>query len=359
MTRVEVVIGRSMAAWNDRALEGERPDELPYGLHHLRAHGFEVAWRDPRVPRTRLGRRAGHLLSRLEARSGRLVGLPHGIALRRPLVASRRADVTLAIFEDQVLLLALLRRLRPRRAARGKLVVVSCWTAESARTVPRPVWRLVRWLLRTVDAWIVFSSSQVGPLAEALGIDECSVHAVPYGVDTRFYERRGLAREGCVAAVGLDVSRDFAVLAEAVRGTDIRVKLACPKRLLPPDIPANIEWLGQIDHLAYRDLLHGAAVSVVPVREVAYPGGQSVLIESMAAAVCTIVTATPSIAEYVEDDATAVLVPAGDPRALRAMIEGLLSDVVRRERIASAGHRAATERYDSRKMWAAIAPHLV
>ena len=93
---------------------------------------------------------------------------------------------------------------------------------------------------------------------------------------------------------GLDRGRDYATFMLAVSELDYPVKVVCPRPLLADlRIPDNVELLGGVDKTRYRELLQGAAVVVVPIRPaVAYPTGQSVLLNAMACQVPTVVTDT-------------------------------------------------------------------
>jgi len=89
-----------------------------------------------------------------------------------------------------------------------------------------------------------------------------------------------------------------------------------------------------------RELLREAAVSVLPMYDAGISQGHVRLCEAVDAGVAVVASRVRSLDGYVEDGRTALLVAPGDPEALRAAVDGLLSEPVGRERLA----RAAFER---------------
>jgi glycosyltransferase involved in cell wall biosynthesis len=148
------------------------------------------------------------------------------------------------------------------------------------------------------------------------------------------------------------------LLVEAVRGTRITTRIYAP-RLNVDELPPNVTWISRvIPHVEYREVLAGARIVVVPTRGVAYPGGQTVILEAMASGKAVIATRSPALAHYIDDGVTGVLSPLGDREALRETIQDLLGDPERRQRIAGAGLRSVQTRFNQRQMWATIAAHL-
>ena len=95
-----------------------------------------------------------------------------------------------------------------------------------------------------------------------------------------------------VLAVGRDRGRDWRTFFDAVRNTDLRVRVVCrPALLAGLDVPANVEVVGVVDRASYRELLASAAVVAVITETLPYPTGQSVLLEAMAMGRCCVVTA--------------------------------------------------------------------
>jgi glycosyltransferase involved in cell wall biosynthesis len=238
---------------------------------------------------------------------------------------------------------------------------VSCWLAEDAPRFGGGRLRWYRWAYGGVDRVVYFSRNQRAVYRDLLGIPDERLAYVPYGVD---HERFAPPTDGLgdggdggyVLAVGRDRGRDWATLLDAVRGSDLAIKVACrPEDLSGLDVPPNVEVLGYVGPDAYRDLTARARVVAVPTRVLAYPSGQSVALEAMAMARCCVVTDTPAMRDYLDDGVDALLVPPGDAGALRAALERAAGDGELRRRIGAAGRAAVERTFNARAMWAAVA----
>ena len=98
-----------------------------------------------------------------------------------------------------------------------------------------------------------------------------------------------------------------------------------------------------------------AAASVVAVisRDLAYPTGQTVLVEAMALGKACVVTYNAAMSDYITD--AVVAVPLGDPVAVRAAIQGLLDDPERRQTLGGRAKEIAHERFGAEHMWRTVA----
>lgn len=103
---------------------------------------------------------------------------------------------------------------------------------------------------------------------------------------------------------------------------------------------AGIEWLGRIDDDAVASAMAGADIVCAPSL-----GGESfgiVLVEAMAAGAAVVASDIPGYRAPSAHGA-AVLVPPGDPGALAAALEGILTDAARARELIEAGHRRARD----------------
>ena len=74
------------------------------------------------------------------------------------------------------------------------------------------------------------------------------------------------------------------------------------------------------------------------------------MVEAMACGCAVVSTATEGAREIVEDGATGLVVPVGDPPAMAAAIESLLDDAPRRNSLAARAREAAHSRFDLARM---------
>lgn len=318
---------------------------LPYRFDLLASPGVDLVFTDRHRRGVFARPAAARLVAALERRA---VPFVQTLML---LPRLRSADAVVAMFESESHFLAALRWLRVPGTRRATFVVVTCWlTALLETATPRKLaW--YRRLYRSVDRVVVLSSMQVEPTMRGLDLPAERVRFVPFGVDHVAFSP-GAATEGdYVLAAGRDRSRDWPTLFAAARRTGLPFKvLARAGEVEGLDVPPNVELLGYRPFEEYRDLLLGARVVVVAVSPRAYPTGQTVLLEAMAAAKATVVTATPGLGDYLRDG-NAVTVPVADPEVLAAAIDELYASAEQRQAVGAAGRRFVEETANAESMW--------
>ena len=328
---------------------GLDPSRLPYGAHELGRHGIEVTWTDEHLAEAG---RAGRLQRIVERATTSFdeVRAAHDLAAG--------ASAVLAVFESQGNPAALLKLLRRRPWRDLPLVVVTCWLGEMSTG-----WSALRRLAysttyRKVDRVVVLSRNQRDLLAGQLRMDPERIVVAPFGVDVDAFAPSPRRREDFVLAVGRDRGRDWLTFLDAVDGLDVEVRIACRPGTLPDrTLPANTRAIGVVSREDYRALLASARLGVVPLRPLAYPSGQSVLLESLAAGLPTVVTSTPALADYLDHRAM-VVVPGADAASLRAGICSVLDDPAGAAERAARGRTLVEERFSFSAMWQPIAEAL-
>jgi glycosyltransferase involved in cell wall biosynthesis len=119
-----------------------------------------------------------------------------------------------------------------------------------------------------------------------------------------------------------------------------RAELAAEIRRL--GVTRAVGLAGERDDVA--GLLAQADLFVLPSRSEGLPVS---VLEAMAAGVPVVASAVGGVPELVEDGATGLLVPPGDPRALAAAIAKLAGDPALRRRLGAAGRRRVEARFDA------------
>jgi glycosyltransferase involved in cell wall biosynthesis len=141
--------------------------------------------------------------------------------------------------------------------------------------------------------------------------------------------------------------RDYETLMQAVSGLDIPTKIVLPAesqaryhntRFSISNIPSHVEI---IRHNFERDswyrMLAGARIVVLPIAsEAIQPAGISVYLEAMSMGKPVVISKCPSTNGILTDD-QAMLVPRGDPAAMRDAILKLHCNPALRKRIADQG----------------------
>lgn len=211
--------------------------------------------------------------------------------------------------------------------------------------------RLVkRALARWTDRMVYVSEAARAYAEQVEGVCHPRASVIPNGVDLERFTLAGPGPGTRVLAVGRDVpQKGFDVLLNALpAGVHLRVAGEGPRRGVQAIGGATVEWLGPRDDIPA--LLAESDVLVVPSR---WEGFGLAALEGMAAGVTVIASRVDGLAEVVGD--AGVLVPPGDPRALRGALERVSADRAMRARYRVAGPARAAgfsldrcaERYSS------------
>lgn len=284
------------------------------------------------------------------------LGIRVDIALRSIPHAFRSAAV-LAILEDKAVLPSWFKRHHLPPYCSRTLTVVSCWWAEELVNGNENQRKRIQKTISGIDKLIVFSRNQVDIFVSA-GVPASKIHPVLFGVDPDFYSPgAGTSSRFQVLAAGVDRGRDFDSLLEVARllpGVQFDL-FTQPQRFEGKECPQNFTIHPPVDIVSHRDNLRAAELVVVPTHDLAYPTGQSVLLEAYGCGRCTAVTGTASMQEYIEEDRTALVLPLGDPVGMAAVILKALQDPALRDEIGSKARRAAVERFSFDRMWDEIA----
>ncbi len=271
---------------------------------------------------------SGGAVERLERRVAGF-GLRHVVRER-----VRGAGLFVSLSEEVGLPLALLDRGRTPHV----LVAHNLTTPRRRALEARLGW------LDHLDAIVVLARSQERYLVEEVGLPAQRVHLVHDKVDHRFF-RPGAGRAPGpprLLSVGRE-QRDYETLLAAV------APLALPTTIvhsslwaqgpgeLPGRAPSHVTVRSGLSHRELRGLYDAADVVVVPLRAgVEYAAGVNAVLVAMAMGKPVIVSRTPGIADHVRDGVDGLLVPPGEPEALRAAIGALVGEPARAAALARA-----------------------
>lgn len=345
MTRALVLSEHDLDAWQARHRAGEVPARLPYGVDALADAGWTLTGsRRSAAPRWRRWR------DLVEHRWG----FPVEQTLRGATDV-RRSDVVLALLERQGAAAASLRRAQVPPFGSTPLVVWSCWLADDIRSASAEQRRRIKRRFDGADL-ITHLSRHETEIFTDLGIAEERLFPVTYGVSHDFYVPGDGPRDIALLAVGQDRGRDYGTLFDAVRGTDLLLDVVCkPDNLADLDVPPNVRVHGVVPLPVYRAMLQRAQVVVVPTRDLAYPTGSSVALESASSGACVAVTGTRAMRDYFTDRVDSRLVDEGDVLGWRAVLTELRDDADQRKRLGAAARASVETRFNAHHMWTELA----
>lgn len=331
------------AAWQRRHEAGLVPNQLPYGLHWLASHGFELellAATERSVP------------SRLLGGVGRRVSGGFEVVDSLRDRRRRRCDVALC-WDERTGVPAAIRSLVPGEppVAMGTLWATDPHASRRARVLTRDA-------VRRAGAVWANTEEQLAVLA-GWGVRRSRLHLLRTpGIDLDFWQAEGIEpADDLVVGIGNDRHRDHALLVEAVsrlrRRRPVRLELVTE---LPVDVPRAIgRRVESLTHPELRSLYATATVVAVALKPNIHVSGATVILEAMACERPVIATGTPGVAAYVSHGETGLIVPVEDPAGLAQGLDELLSDPDRAREYGCAGRKRVEASFSSRLTAARLA----
>jgi glycosyltransferase involved in cell wall biosynthesis len=181
--------------------------------------------------------------------------------------------------------------------------------------------RVMRRALGSARTIVAYSAHEAEALRSWLRSDGPPVVFVPFGVDVdRFHPRADAPPKSDVVSVGADPRRDFGLLATiAARHPNLRFHIVTSTdhaRSLGA-VPSNLELETNVPLETVRERLATARAVALPVRDNAYSGATTVLLQAMAMGKPVVVSRTEAIADgyCLVDGVNCRLVDPGDADA--------------------------------------------
>jgi glycosyltransferase involved in cell wall biosynthesis len=299
----------------------------PTGATAPRTYLFDEMF-EPRYDESILG----NVPSRLRAAS-RL--LPPWLQLALE-VHRRRDEYDVIVTWGERLSLALMAIQRLARDAKPH-VAMMYWFSKPNVRLP------IRAFGRSLHAIVTWSSVQRDYAVEKLGFPEERIHLIKHFVDQLFWSPRALGVD-TVSSAGKEM-RDYPTLLAALRGTSLRCHVATDRVLiagsrirhrtvraeaLAPLAPDKVT-IGKVPATELRELYARSRFVVVPLLPSDTDNGVSVILEAMAMGKPVICSRTRGQVDVIRDGWNGLLVPVGDPDALRQAMLGLWNDPARAE----------------------------
>jgi len=146
---------------------------------------------------------------------------------------------------------------------------------------------------------------------------------------------------------------DLLAALQGLAGSELDLDLVTPQQVPQAD-GVSVHRLGAADPELLR-LFQQADVVALPTHGDTNPW---VLLEAMACGTPAVSTDVGAIPELLDGGRAGVIVPLGQPRALREALTGLLADEGRREQLGRAARERCEHRYDARRQFPLLAARL-
>lgn len=189
-----------------------------------------------------------------------------------------------------------------------------------------------RWLMRGAAHVVVYARAQVPLVVDLLKLPPGRVSFLAFGVDVHFFNAEAASPAGeaqwDVVAVGTNEGKDFPVLVSALRqGESCLIVTDEANRELALSVPCA----GEVTVMKARPIVElrtkylEARRCVIPLRDVDYSSGQTVLLENLALGRPVVISDVPGVRDYVDLEEGIVLVPSGDVDAMRRALSADVS----------------------------------
>ena len=257
------------------------------------------------------------------------------------ILSRREAEAVVAVHEVSACFLLLLKRFGVK-CPPVILINLGLLHPKNRSGVRHLFWRA---LLPCADAVISLVESQSAAIAATFGVSIEKCHFLPMPVETAFFKKvKPEEEKGFCLAVGTNDGKDFETLVEALPlGQELVIVtdgFNAAKIRAHRCFGAGIRVLEAVPAVELRELYRQARVVVIPLLDTPHGSGHTVLLENMAMGKILIVSDTRSMRGYVRHGENAIVVPVGDPVALRSALRDVIAHA---ERFASMRERAAEE----------------
>ncbi len=255
----------------------------------------------------------------------------HYAQIIEALFIQSRYDAILSQSEKVGLPLAYLMKML--RINKPHSLIISRITSVDAKKTRQKMWFL-RKTKDTISRFLIWSSKQREIAINELGIDPNRIILIKRGTDQKFWKLDS-DKSDMICAVGME-ARDYPTLVEAMRPLDIPLHIATGhsrgelfdtvKSLYTiSDLPDNVD-VGKKSLFELRELYARSRFTVVSLIPTDSDNGLTAILESMSMGKPVICTRVEGQIDVIQDGVTGIMIPQGDPEAMRKAITDLWND---------------------------------
>jgi len=317
---------------------GTVPSTLFYGLPYMHNYSIDATFSDSSFTSI-----ANPIIQPIETFIGFRLVQPS-----ETLYAMRSYDVILSTHNSCTHLLLLTKLLTKFEKPLVNINVSLLNWSMTTRTYKR---NFVRHILKSATQTVVYASYQIEKFKEIFNIPEDKCKFIPFGADDEYFVPQKMDRYDYILSVGKDIGRDYTTLLESIKNIPSKVAIVCgDQNLRGLSLPDNVKKIVNIPYSNVREMYARSKFIVLPL----HPNrgsdavGHTTLLESMAMGKAVIVSATPAVADYVDDWKTGILVKPYDVKEMRVAIEYLLDNPQEAEKIGKNARKVIEEKFNNR-----------
>jgi glycosyltransferase involved in cell wall biosynthesis len=222
------------------------------------------------------------------------------------------------------------------------------YTDSGSTAFSRMKYRYYKWILGYARVVVCHSHLEVEQNRNRFSLR--NTQFVYYPCSVYVPEANGYSESTVTKTVALSAGRsgrDYDLLIEAVRGTDIRLKIINDQLSdeLTKRITGNIEVLDQCYGDCYLRELQDCRFVIIPLSVDDISAGQMVLLQAMALGKPVIITRTKTTEDYIEQDSGVLEVEAGNKVEMQEAIEQLNTSDALCEKLGKQGAAAYAKNY--------------
>jgi glycosyltransferase involved in cell wall biosynthesis len=209
--------------------------------------------------------------------------------------------------------------------------------------------------VRRAAAIVCYSSREADDLRRRYPLAADKIHFVLLGFDVPSPPCGAADVLHRVAVSAGTSNRDYATLLEAATLAAVPVRIHAPRceTAMDPNDPAQVAWVQPFAWEEYFRELSVAGVVVIPLDEPDKTSGQLVALQAMHYGRAIVATRSAALADYLQDDRTALLVEPHDAKALADAMSAVLADAALAHRLGTSAHAFARQHLSSRAFWGA------
>jgi len=223
-------------------------------------------------------------------------------------------------------------------------VMIDClWYRSSNRAVQAIKRMHKKMSAASTEMFVVWAEHEIEDYASEFGIPQQKFTYLAFHNTLDGYEFE--ERDSGFVFAGGNGDRDYNVLMEAVRETDIPVFIATTNVSWQSSdtVPSNVSIRG-VSHDEFREKMASCTIAVVPMMDgLLHSGGQQTFLNSMCCGKPTVVVGGKVAAGYIRDGEDGVVVSYGDVYGLRKALLDLWNNPAKRARIGLNGRRRAEQ----------------
>lgn len=260
-------------------------------------------------------------------------------------IRADRYDAIFATGEDVGLVLALVAKIFRRKLP----LVITCHNVATRRKK-----LYLRWLKlgSVVEKFLCLSQAQARILIERYYIPEANIRVINWFVDHQFFNPNVVSQQhNQICSAGM-ASRDYATLIKAVSNLRVELKIAADSpwfqerlNILQGDLPPHVDVRSYGNYQALRQLYADSLFVVVPLHNVDYSAGYSVILEAMAMGKAVIASRIKQVDDFIIDGWNGFHVTPGDAEQLRERIHYLLQHPDRAKQLGRNGRLLVEKRF--------------